>query len=81
MGEISNHIEDYIVTYLEAGMEFNADGDVVDNRNRIIKELKSQLMGFRKRDYAESQLRNKSPALADAWDQYQTLLTLARVNK
>jgi len=69
------------MTFLHDGMEYNIDGDVVDSRNRVIQDLKTTVAGFRKRDYAEVQLRNKSPALQDAWDKYQTLLALTKVEE
>lgn len=63
---------------LEEGMEYTIDGDVVDSRNRIIQELKSQLANYRKRDYNDAQIRENNPAVQDAFDKYQTLLFLMR---
>jgi len=65
---------------LEEGMEYTIDGDVVDSRNRIIRKLKGQIATFRMRDSLDQQARENSPALQDAWDKYQTLLTLTREN-
>ena len=64
--------------YMDEGMEYSMDGDVIDSRNRIIQELKSQVATYRAKEYYENKARRDSPALQDAWDKYQTILELTR---
>lgn len=79
MGTISNYLkDDRQVMYLDEGLEYTMDGDVVDKRNRMIRKLKSQLTVFRRREKRELKLREDNVAVQDAWDKYQTVLTLAR---
>jgi hypothetical protein len=61
--------------------EYTPDGDLVDGRNYVIKQLKSQLADYQKRDKVELKMREESIALQDAWNKYQTLLTLTQVDE
>jgi len=62
--------------YLPEGMEYNADGDVVDSRDQIIRRLRIQLSDVQGKELFTERLRTNNPALQDAWDKYQTVLKL-----
>ena len=62
--------------YLDDGEFFNADGDKVDGRNDIIKQLRREVTGYRMRETRERLLREMNPGLQEAYEQYQTILGL-----
>lgn len=76
MGKISNCIKDGEVMYLEEGEYYNADGDRIDKRNEIIKQLRSELTYYRARDQKERMLREKNEGLQELYGRYQTMLGL-----
>ena len=62
--------------YLEAGKYHNMDGDVVDGRSDMIKELRREVVGYRLKERREKELRLRNVALQEAYDKYQTILRL-----
>lgn len=64
--------------YLEDGLSFDADGDIVDKRDQIIRQLRSQIHQFQKLAIDDEVLQKENPAVKDAWEKYQTVLKLAR---
>ena len=67
--------------YLEEGQYYGIDGDIIDERTKTIARLRLQLSTYRKRESAEDKLRQSNSAVNDAWNQYRTLLTLAKVHE
>ena len=63
--------------YIEEGEEYSMDGDVIDNRNRIIKHLRAEIKAIYGREDAEYEVRDKNPAVMAAWEQYQIVLKLS----
>jgi len=62
--------------WLADGMEYDADGDVIDKRDNKIHSLKLELLEYKMKASSEAGLRKENPALNDAWVKYQTVLKL-----
>jgi len=62
--------------YLEPGQYHNMDGDIVDGRTDMIKELRREVVGYRLKEKREKELRLRNLALQEAYDKYQTILRL-----
>lgn len=62
---------------LEDGMSYTMDGDIVDDRNRLIQSLRKEIIRSKAKEYSEEAIRDNNPAVKDAWEVYQVLLKLA----
>ena len=59
--------------------EYNFDYEDSDTRrNRKVKQLESVIQQFEDEAAKEEELRDKSPALQDAWEAYQIVLRTVR---
>jgi len=62
-------------------LQYNQDGDQIDNRNQIIQSLRSHIEGTERDMRIEKEKRERSPALKAAWEQYHVLLRLTDETK
>jgi len=62
--------------YLEEGMEYNADGDIVDKRSSLLDAARAEVRKRHAQARHEEKLREKYPAVKEAWNQYQTVIKL-----
>lgn len=64
--------------YLEDGMSYSVDGDIVDTRDELIRHLRSQIATYEQIAIDDEVLQKENPTVKDAWDKYQTVVKLAR---
>jgi len=64
--------------------QYNITGSVINGISKQILSLQAEVQAFKdaklEDELADFRLRDKNPAVKDAWDQYQTVLGLATRN-
>lgn len=58
--------------------EYSVDGDKIDRRNNIIRELSTTINRRASEDDHDKELRDNNPGLQELWDQYQTMKELLK---
>lgn len=62
--------------YLSEGMRYSIDGDIIDERDKLLSKARREALSYKQQAQKEEKLREQHPALQDAWEKYQTILRL-----
>ncbi len=67
---------------LDEDETFTINGALMNKINKLILDLEQQIVDLKdaeiKSELEDLRIRDKNPAVKDAWDQYQTVLHLSR---